>query len=65
MHSRPAPAPSDGSALLDDFEWPPAADDVSVHQIDDAPWITGDADAIGEPDPPPLAEPLRPPHCTS
>lgn len=46
MSPRPSSAPSDASALLDDFEWPPQADDVSVHAIDDDPWITNDADDI-------------------
>lgn len=40
MSPRPASASSDATALLDDFDWPPAADNVSVHDIDDDPWIT-------------------------
>ena len=32
------PAPSDTSPLTDDFEWPPKADDVSVHEIEADPW---------------------------
>ena len=40
MSSRPAPGSSDASALLDDFEWPPRNDNVSVHEIDADPWTT-------------------------
>jgi hypothetical protein len=64
MSPRPASAPSDATALLDDFEWPPAADNVSVHEIDADPWRTieiddpGDAELTVESDAP--AEPPPP-----
>lgn len=38
MSSLPAPTPSDASPLTDDFEWPPKADNVSVHEIEADPW---------------------------
>jgi hypothetical protein len=56
MSPRSASAPSDATALLDDFDWPPTADNVSVHAIDVDPWQTDDADdaidVIFEPDTP-------------
>lgn len=45
MSPRPASAPSDATALLDDFEWPPKADNVSVHEIETDPWRAIDDDA--------------------
>jgi hypothetical protein len=48
MNPRPADATSDATALIDDFEWPPTADNVSVHEIDADPWHTNDADDADE-----------------
>jgi hypothetical protein len=64
MSPRPAPASSDATALLDDFDWPPTADNVSVHEIEADPWPTSDVDdtddatdIIVEPDAPAPAAP--------
>jgi hypothetical protein len=68
MSPRPAPASSDATALLDDFDWPPAADTVSVHEIEADPWPTSDVDdtdatdVIFEADAPPPAAPPSSPH---
>jgi hypothetical protein len=40
MRPRPASAPADVTTLVDDFEWPPKADDVSIHEIAAEPWRT-------------------------
>jgi hypothetical protein len=48
MNPRPADAASDATALIDYFEWPPTADNVSVHEIDADPWHTIDAGDTGE-----------------
>jgi hypothetical protein len=67
MSPRPSSAPSHATALLDDFEWPPAADNVSVHEIEADPWRIMEvddaddaADVIFEPDPPFEPEPPAP-----
>lgn len=68
MSPRPASAPSDATALLDDFEWPPKADNVSVHELEADPWRTIDdsdaddaTDVTLEPDATAAAAP-PPPH---
>ena len=73
MRSRSDSTPSDTPALLDDFEWPPRTDTVSVHEIDADPWTTngvdgteGAADVIFEADAPePAPPPTSDPHHTS
>ena len=68
MTSLPAPAPSDAGPT-DDFEWPPTADNVSVHEIEADPWHRTDDDAhdtivvtvvIEAPDATPRPNPPRP-----
>jgi len=63
------PAPSDTSPLTNDFEWPPTADNLSVHEIEADPWQTMDDDVhetivvtvvIEAPAATPLPSPPRP-----
>jgi hypothetical protein len=37
---RSQPRPRNAAKPIDDFEWPPTADDVSVYEVGPAPWPT-------------------------
>lgn len=48
MSPRPAAAPNDATAL-DDFEWPPKGDELTIHEIAADPWRPAKKGAVPAP----------------